>query len=110
MIAITILCAVILLFFLSLPSRQAHAEIASWYSDTRTASGERFSSRALAAAHRTLPFGAHVQVTNVHNRRSVVVRINDRGPFVRGRNIDLTRAAKEKLGCDDLCHVHLVVK
>ncbi|MFG0584317.1 septal ring lytic transglycosylase RlpA family protein [Pseudomonas sp. zjy_9] len=63
----------------------------------RTASGERFDQRALTAAHRTLPFGTRVRVTNLNNERSVVVRINDRGPFVRGRIIDLSRAAAERL-------------
>lgn len=63
----------------------------------RTASGERFDQHALTAAHRTLPFGTRVRVTNLNNERSVVVRINDRGPFVRGRIIDLSRAAAERL-------------
>jgi rare lipoprotein A len=72
---------------------------ASWYSlGSRTASGERMSSGALAAAHRTLPFGTHVKVQNLGNGRAVVVRINDRGPFVRGRVIDLTKAAASELG------------
>ena len=72
---------------------------ASWYSlGSKTASGERMSSGAMAAAHRTLPFGTHVKVQNLGNGRAVVVRINDRGPFVRGRVIDLTRAAASQLG------------
>jgi rare lipoprotein A len=72
---------------------------ASWYSlGSRTASGERMSSGALAAAHRSLPFGTHVKVQNLGNGRAVVVRINDRGPFVRGRVIDVTRAAAQELG------------
>ena len=53
---------------------------------------------ALAAAHRSLPFGTHVRVDNLKNGRSVIVRINDRGPFVRGRVIDLTRGAAQQLG------------
>ncbi len=64
--------------------------IASVYSGGRTADGERASPSGLTAAHRSLPFGTLVRVTNDHNGRSVVVRINDRGPFVRGRIIDLT--------------------
>ena len=72
--------------------------IASVYSDHRTASGERFSARALTAAHRTLPFGTRVVVTAPRTGRSVVVRINDRGPFVRGRIIDLSPAAANQLG------------
>lgn len=63
----------------------------------RTASGERFDQNALTAAHRTLPFGTRVRVTNLNNERSVVLRINDRGPFVRGRVIDVSRAAAERL-------------
>lgn len=74
---------------------------ASYYGDRhhgkKTASGERFNQRALTAAHRTLPFGTQVRVTNLNNERSVVVRINDRGPFVRGRIIDVSRAAAERL-------------
>ncbi len=54
--------------------------------------------RAMTAAHRTLPFGTRVRVTNPRNGRSVVVRVNDRGPFIRGRSIDLSRAAAEKIG------------
>ena len=72
---------------------------ASWYSLTsRTASGERCNPGALTAAHRSLPFGTKVKVENLKNGRSVVVRINDRGPFVGGRVIDLTKAAAGKLG------------
>jgi rare lipoprotein A len=63
------------------------------YSGQRTANGERARADGLRAAHRTLPFGTRVRVTNKNNGRSVVVRINDRGPFVRGRIIDVTPAA-----------------
>ncbi|MDJ0644117.1 MAG: septal ring lytic transglycosylase RlpA family protein [Erythrobacter sp.] len=76
--------------------------IASYYGrrfhGRRTANGERFDMRAMTAAHRTLPFGTRVRVTNPRNGRSVVVRVNDRGPFIRGRSIDLSRAAAEKIG------------
>jgi rare lipoprotein A len=64
----------------------------------RTASGEAFDNRAMTAAHRTLPFGTLVRVTNPSTGKSVVVRINDRGPFTRGRMIDVSRAAAEQLG------------
>lgn len=74
---------------------------ASYYGDRhhgqRTASGERFDQKALTAAHRSLPFGTRVRVTNLNNERSVIVRINDRGAFVRGRIIDVSRAAAERL-------------
>ena len=63
-----------------------------------TANGERYRPGRLTAAHRTLRFGTRVRVTNLRNGRSVVVRINDRGPFVRGRIIDLSRAAAERIG------------
>ncbi|WP_035467552.1 septal ring lytic transglycosylase RlpA family protein [Burkholderia sp. WSM2232] len=76
--------------------------LASWYGKIfhgrRTASGERYDMHALTAAHRTLPLGACVRVTSLARMRSVVVRINDRGPFVRGRIIDLSYAAAEALG------------
>lgn len=75
---------------------------ASYYADKfngrRTASGEPFSNRALTAAHRSLPFGSKVRVTNPATGRSVVVRINDRGPFHGGRVIDLSRNAAEQVG------------
>lgn len=64
----------------------------------RTANGERFDPNALTAAHRTLPFGSRVRVTNLTNGQSVVVRINDRGPFVHGRVIDVSHAAAREIG------------
>jgi rare lipoprotein A len=63
------------------------------YHGRKTASGERFNSYALTAAHHTRRFGSHVTVTNKANGRSVLVRITDRGPFIKGRCIDLSRAA-----------------
>ena len=64
----------------------------------RTASGEVFDAGRLTAAHRTLPFGTKVRVTNLNNGRHVVVRVNDRGPFRRGRVIDVSRRAAKELG------------
>ncbi|MGU3493622.1 septal ring lytic transglycosylase RlpA family protein [Xanthobacteraceae bacterium A53D] len=73
--------------------------IASYYwQGQSTASGERFNPGALTAAHRSLPFGTKVRVTNLKNGRTVVVRINDRGPFIRGRIIDVSKAAAGHLG------------
>jgi rare lipoprotein A len=73
--------------------------VASFYTEgTQTASGERFDTRELTAAHRTLPFGTRLRVTNVTTGRSVTVRVNDRGPFVRGRVVDVSHAAAETLG------------
>jgi rare lipoprotein A len=85
-----------------LPITAAHAEQvghASWYAmRSRTASGEVMNPSELTAAHRSLPFGSKVLVQNLNNGRSVVVRINDRGPFVKGRIIDVSRAAAASLG------------
>jgi rare lipoprotein A len=77
------------------------------YAGKRTASGERMNPGALTAAHRTRPFGSHVRVTNRSNGRSVTVRITDRGPFVRGRVIDLSPAAARALGFSGLAPVTL---
>lgn len=79
------------------------------YEGGKTASGERMSNSALTAAHRTLPFGTLVRVTNNRTGRSVVVRINDRGPFVAGRVIDLSPAAASALGFSGLANVTLDV-
>jgi rare lipoprotein A len=79
------------------------------YDGGRTASGERASPGALTAAHRTLPFGTMVRVTNRSSGRSIVVRINDRGPFVSGRIIDLTPAAARALGFSGLANVDVDV-
>jgi rare lipoprotein A len=76
--------------------------VASYYgaelAGHRTASGERFNPGLLTAAHRTLPLGSHVRVTNPANGKSVVVRINDRGPFHGGRVIDLSKSAAKEIG------------
>ena len=72
--------------------------LASYYTPSRTANGERLHAGDLTAAHRTLPFGSRVRVTNLSNGQSVTVRINDRGPFVRGRIVDVSHPAAEKLG------------
>jgi rare lipoprotein A len=72
---------------------------ASWYAlYSKTASGERMNPSAMTAAHRSLPFGTKVRVTNSRNGKSVIVRINDRGPFIRGRIIDLSKAAAQRIG------------
>jgi rare lipoprotein A len=83
------------------PSYKANG-LASYYGKKfhgrRTASGERFNMHAMTAAHRNFKFGTRVKVTNLKNKRSVTVRINDRGPFTRGRIIDLSYAAAKKIG------------
>jgi len=73
----------------------------------RTANGEKFNNHALTAAHKTLPFGSRVRVTNEHTGRSVVVRINDRGPYAHGRVIDLSRAAAQAVGLSGVGKVSL---
>jgi rare lipoprotein A len=76
--------------------------VASYYGPElhgrRTASGERFDRNAMTAAHRTAPFGSRLVVTNLANGRSVTVRVNDRGPFVRGRIVDVSQSAAKQLG------------
>jgi rare lipoprotein A len=73
--------------------------MASYYwQGQRVASGGRFNPDGMTAAHRTLPFGTLVRVTNLSNGRTVTVRINDRGPFIRGRIIDLSRGAARVVG------------
>jgi rare lipoprotein A len=73
--------------------------LASFYTEgTQTASGEKFDTHELTAAHRTLPFGTRLRVTNVATGQSVTVRVNDRGPFVHGRVVDVSYAAAETLG------------
>ena len=95
------------------PRAPAISGRASWYGPgfhgRRTASGEVFNTNSLTAAHKTLPFGTRVKVTSRATGRSVVVRINDRGPFVRGRVIDLSRASARMLGMAGLTDVTLSV-
>ena len=77
-------------------------QVASFYGhDSETASGEKFDPHELTAAHRTLPFGTRLRVTNLTNGRSVMVRVNDRGPFVRGRTVDVSASAAEALKMTD---------
>ena len=87
----------------------AQTGIASVYSGEPTANGEYAHASALTAAHRTLPFGTMVKVTNTETDRSVVVRINDRGPYIRGRIIDLTPAGARAIGSSGLAPVSLTV-
>ena len=83
------------------------ASVYSHESGSGTASGQKLNREAFTATHRTLPFGSKVKVTNKSNGRSVVVTINDRGPFVRGRVIDVTPAAARVLGFSGLTQVTL---
>ena len=90
-------------------SAHAQSGIASVYSGERTANGEYAHAGRLAAAHRSLPFGTLVRVTHNRTHRSVVVRINDRGPFIGGRIIDLTPAAARAIGFNGLAPVTVTV-
>ncbi len=87
------------------PSGNEQKGVASWYGEDfhgkLTSNQEIYNMYAMTAAHKTLPFGTYVRVTNLTNGKSVVVRINDRGPFVKGRIIDLSYAAAKKLGMSD---------
>jgi rare lipoprotein A len=90
----------------------AQEGMASWYQATgKSAAGERLQPQELVAAHRTLPLGTLVRVTSLDSGRSVVVRIGDRGPFAKGRIIDLSRAAAEQLGMrgEGVAHVRLEI-
>jgi rare lipoprotein A len=92
----------IIIAFCALPAFSLQEGYASWYggkfNGRLTSSGEVFDTNVKTAAHRTLPFGSIVKVMNLENGKSTVVRINDRGPFVEGRIIDVSRAAAEELG------------
>ena len=104
----TVAIAISQIFPLQIIPAAAESGVASVYSTDSgggTASGERLNPQALTAAHRSLPFGTKVRVTNKSNGRTVVVKINDRGPFVRGRVIDVTPAAARALGFSGLTQV-----
>ena len=92
---------------------QGEEGIASWYGHPfhgrPTASGEIYSMYAMTAAHRTLPFGTRVRVHDLDNGKSVDVRINDRGPFVEGRIIDLSYSAAQAMGMSGIAHVRLEI-
>lgn len=87
--------------------------IASWYGPgfqgRKTANGERFNTHDLTAAHKSLPFNSMVKVTNLENGKSVIVKINDRGPYIKGRIIDLSHAAKTEIGMGGLAEVMIEV-
>lgn len=104
-------CAVLIFFLVAGAAHPAQAQgncrflqsgIASYYSDRfhgrKTASAEKFNKAALTAAHRSLPFGSRVEVIDKRSGKKTIVRINDRGPFKKGRIIDLSQAARDQLG------------
>jgi rare lipoprotein A len=99
-----LICILLLCAFLGAHSKEpplaqsSQRGVASWYAESQmTASGERYSAALLTAAHRTLPFGTLVKVTNLSTNCATVVRINDRGPYKKGRIIDLSKAAAKEL-------------
>jgi rare lipoprotein A len=102
--------------FVMVTNAEAAKVVASWYDCAKpgecskrkiTANGEKFNPNALTAAHKSLKFGTRVKVT--YKGRSVIVRINDRGPFIKGRTLDLSRAAARKIGCKGVCVVTMKV-
>ncbi len=94
---IVAVAAAVLMF--SISAEAGNVGMASYYkSGKRTANGERFNPHGMTAAHRKLKFGTRLRVTNVRSGKSVVVRINDRGPFIRGRIIDLSLGAAQVIG------------
>jgi rare lipoprotein A len=98
-LAAVALCAAVALQGSEVEASGSQCGRASWYKmGHTTASGEKMNANALAAAHRSLPFGTKVRVENLANGRSVVVRINDRGPYAGGRVIDVTQGAAKQLG------------
>ena len=110
---LTVLAAV---FLFAASESHASTARASWYDCAKpgecsrhkiTASGEKFNPNALTAAHKSLPFGTRIKVT--HKGRSVIVRINDRGPFIKGRHLDLSRAAARQIGCHGVCTVQIQI-
>ena len=92
----------LILILLSTPAFAAQKVTATWYgaelAGNRTASGERFNPNGLTAAHRTLPFGSCLRVSNPKTGRSVAVRVNDRGPFTKGVSLDLSHGAARAIG------------
>jgi rare lipoprotein A len=83
---------------------------ASWYAlKSRTASGEMMNASAMTAAHRNLKFGTKVRIVNKRNGKSVIVRINDRGPFIKGRIIDVSKAAARQLGFISSGHTNICI-
>ena len=96
------IAATVLLSLAGTSIANAQCGKASWYGPgfhgRSTASGERFNQKSLTAAHKSLPFGTRLKVTNKRNGKSVVVRINDRGPYVRGRLLDLSKGAAMQIG------------
>jgi len=106
-------CSLVALCLLLSKDSVTHADTvvkASWYECCKvTANGEKFKPDGMTAAHKTLPFGTKVRITNLKNGRSIVVRINDRGPFIQGRALDLARGAARVLGVTGVSKVRMQI-
>jgi rare lipoprotein A len=111
-----LLSALFACLFLFATQASASSMVASWYDCATpgqcskrkiTASGEKFNAKAHTAAHKSLPFGTRLKVT--YKGRSVIVRVNDRGPYVKGRHLDLSKAAARAIGCVGVCTVKVAV-
>ena len=106
-----ILPILFLIVFTTVSLSKPKVVIASWdgpgFHGKLTANGEIFNKNAYTAAHKILPFGTFIKV--IFKGKSVIVRINDRGPFIKGRSIDLSEAAAKKIGCDGLCEVKITL-
>lgn len=104
-----LLATLLLCLFASQAAAESCVASVYWLGDgssgTKTASGERMNDNTLTAAHKSIKLGTYVKVTNRNNGKSVVVRINDRGPFVAGRCVDLTKAAARAIGVNGLAPV-----
>jgi rare lipoprotein A len=101
-----LLTAIAALFVIASTPAFAECGVASTYSGGRqTANGERYNHMGISAAHKSLPFGTRVAVRNMRTGKTIIVRINDRGPFVSGRIIDLSTGAKNAFGMGGLAHV-----
>lgn len=109
-VVLSVLSLAAMISFSSPLMASSETGIASVYSGEKTANGEYAHASLLTAAHRSLPFGTKVKVTNVETGRSVIVRINDRGPFIKGRIIDLTPAGAEAIGSTGLAMVSLTIQ
>lgn len=97
--SVIIAASILLAAASTIQAKDGQCGSASWYALTSiTANGERMDASKMTAAHRSLPFDTKVKVTNNNNGRSIVVRINDRGPFIKGRIVDLSKAAAGELG------------
>jgi rare lipoprotein A len=109
--AISLVAGAGMLLFSETAEAEGTCGKASWYAlNSKTASGEQMNPAAMTAAHKSYGFGSKIRVTNKRNGKSVIVRINDRGPFVKGRIIDVSKAAAQKLGFINSGHTSVCIQ